>query len=169
VTAAIGFAMFMLPTQSSNYWSSFFPAMVVLGLGMAISVAPLTTTVMGSVREEQAGIASGINNAVSRAAGLLAIAIFGVVVSQTFSHKFARRLEGLALPNEIRTALYEQRTKLAGLELPANLDADTQRQLQQAVAESFVSGYRLIMLISACLGVAGAASAWLMIGKKKEH
>ena len=167
--AAAGFAMFMLPGQSANYWSSFFPAVIVLGLGMAVSVAPLTTTVMGSVKEEQAGVASGINNSVSRTAGLLAIAVFGVVLLHTFSRNFDQHLTRIAVPQELRQSLYEQRVKLAGLELPANLNDDTRRQVKRAVAESFISGYRLIMFIAACLAVASATSAWLMIGKKKER
>ena len=166
VIAALGFAMFILPGARANYWSSFFPAVVVLGLGMAISVAPLTTTVMGSVKEEQAGIASGINNAVSRAAGLLAIAIFGVVMLSTFSRNLHQRLAIIDMEDEARRSLYEQRVKLAGLQLPTTVNATTQRQLEQAVADSFVSGYRLIMLIGACLAMASAATTWMMIGSK---
>src|SRR5215813_5243856 len=157
--AAVGFALFALPEVSSNYWTSFFPAVVVLGLGMAISVAPLTTTVMDAVPKEEAGLASGINNALSRAAGLLAVAIFGVVILHTFSRSLSVRLNEIKVADEVRRSVLEQRVRLAGLELPGNIDEVTRRQLEDSVHGSFVSGFRLIMLISAALALGGALSA----------
>jgi EmrB/QacA subfamily drug resistance transporter len=163
--AAVGFALFALPGVSPNYWTSFFPAVVVLALGMAISVAPLTTTVMGAVQSDQAGVASGINNAISRAAGLLAIAIFGVVMLQTFSRSLSARLSEIKTTDEVRRSVSEQRVRLAGMEVPGNIDEVTRRQLEDSVHGSFVSGFRLIMLTSAGLALGGALSAWLLIGR----
>ena len=80
--AAIGMGMLALPEVSTNYWTSFFPGMVILGLGMTISIPPLTTTVMNAVSDAQTGIASGINNAAARLAGLFSIAILGTLAIQ---------------------------------------------------------------------------------------
>ncbi|HEY6660370.1 MAG TPA: MFS transporter [Pyrinomonadaceae bacterium] len=165
ITAAAGFALFALPAVSGNYWTSFFPAVVVLGLGMTISVAPLTTTVMSSVSEEQAGVASGINNAVSRTAGLLAIAVFGVVMLHAFSQTLASRMNEFQMDEQLKHSVYEQRVKLAGLELPPNTDSATREKIKEAVAESFVFGFRVIMVISAALALASGGSSWLLIRK----
>ena len=160
IIAAVGFGLYAIPTVSGNFWTSFFPAVMVLGLGMTITVAPLTTTVMSAVGEEQAGVASGINNAVSRTAGLLAIAVFGVVMLLAFSKTLARRMNEIQLDDQLRHSVYEQRVKLAGLEIPPNADPQTQEKIKGAVADSFVFGFRIVMLTSAALALASGASSW---------
>ena len=161
--AAVGFALFAVPGTDSGYWKGFFPAMVVLGLGMAISVAPLTTTVMGSVEERHAGIASGINNAVSRGAGLLAVAAFGVVMLGLFERDLDRRLAEAGLPPEVRQGIAEQREDLAALEIPASLGEPARSRIRSALDESFLRGFRGVMSTAAALALLASLSAvWLI-------
>jgi EmrB/QacA subfamily drug resistance transporter len=161
--AAAGLALFTLPGVGAGYWSSFFPAVTVLGLGMAVSVAPLTTTVMGAVDTRHAGLASGINNAVARVASLLAVAAFGLAVLGAFEHGLERRLARLDLPPSARQAIAAQSHRLAAIELPRDLDDAARARVQHAVAESFVDGFRLAMSIGAVLALLAAAAAARMI------
>lgn len=163
IVAAIGFALFALPGVGGSYWTTFFPAIVVLGMGMAISVAPLTTTVMGSVNVQQAGIASGINNAVARTAGLLAIAILSLVVARTFNAALDARLARLSIPPDVQQQLAQQRVKLAGAEVPDRVGQPLKAALEQAIDQSFVDSFRLIMLIAVGLALASALVAAAMI------
>lgn len=164
---AVGFVLFTLPGLGGSYWSTFFPAVVVLGLGMAISVAPLTTTVMSSVKENRAGIASGINNAVSRTAGLLAVAVFGLVMLHGFNSKLDQRLSNIRIDAEARQQLEEQRARLAAVELPADLDLSTRMELDRTIDEAFVSGFRRVMVGAALLALLSSVSAWFLIDGKR--
>ncbi len=163
VIAAIGYLLFAVPGIGGSFWTTYFPAIVVLGLGMAVSVAPLTTVVMGAVGRRHAGVASGINNAVSRTAGLLAVAVMGVLVLSAFNHSLDRRLATLEIVPEVQQMLDEQRIKLAGIEVPAGVNGEVREALEQAIAESFVYSFRLVMLVAAGLALAGALTAFLMI------
>jgi EmrB/QacA subfamily drug resistance transporter len=163
VIAAGGFAMFLRPGVGGSYSSTFLPAIIVLGLGMAISVAPLTTTVMNSVKAGHEGIASGVNNAVSRTAGLLAVAAFGLIMFQAFNSCLDQRLNQMTLPVEVRQTLKLERIKLAAADIPHNLDEETRKSIKQAIDECFVFGFRRVMLVGALLALAGSVLAWLMI------
>jgi hypothetical protein len=136
---------------------------MVLGVGMAISIAPLTTTVMNAVDERWAGIASGVNNAVSRAAGLFSVAVFGIVMLQIFAQRFAQALHKIPLPAAAGNSLVAQRFNLAGITVPADLDPGLQDAVRAAIDASFVSGFRELMIISAALAVLSAVAAALMI------
>ncbi|HVD95933.1 MAG TPA: MFS transporter [Candidatus Limnocylindria bacterium] len=165
--AACGFALFMLPSVGGSYWANFFPATAVLGLGMAISVAPLTTTVMNSVAQNRVGIASGVNNAVARSAGLIAIAALGIVMLQVFNHALDRRLAEWKVPGSVSRSLQVERTKLADMALPDNQDPATRQLIRRAINESFVSGFRVVMIIGTALALASAGTALTLTGRSK--
>jgi EmrB/QacA subfamily drug resistance transporter len=164
IVASAGFALFMLPgANAGSYWTSFFPAVVLMSLGMATSVAPLTTTVMGAVEERHAGIASGINNAVARTAGLISIAALGIVMTGAFARNFNARLQSVELPLETRSALEAQTSRLVTISIPEELTAGTKQAVKRDIEESFVSGFRLVILIAAALALTSAFFAWLLI------
>jgi EmrB/QacA subfamily drug resistance transporter len=160
---AAGFVLFAVLLERGSYWNTYFPAALALGLGMAITVAPLTTVVMNSVAEEHAGTASGINNAVARLAGVLAIAVFGIVMVKVFDRGLDHRLTSLNLPANIVQDLRSRDIELAGLVPPRGLDADTVAVIRRAISDSFISGFRVVLLCCAGLSVGSALIAWRLL------
>lgn len=164
--AAAGFLLFALPGTGGSYWTTFFPAIVVEGLGMSLVIAPLTTTAMNSVEGRHSGLASGVNNAVSRTAGLLSIAVLGIFVFAAFSSGLDRRIEVLDLTAEQRATLESEKVDLAGAEVPEGVSGETAVEVEQAVDEAFVEAFRLTAYISAGLAVASALAAAVLIEGK---
>ena len=162
--AALGFALFAVPGIGGSYWTTFFPAVLVLGFGMTMTVAPLTTTVMNALDRTLAGAASGVNNAVSRAAALLAIALLGIVMSHAFNNALERRIGELPVSSTVLAQVDAQRDRLAAITLPPSTPEDERKAIEIAVASSFVDGFRWVMAISALLAVCSALSAWFMVG-----
>jgi EmrB/QacA subfamily drug resistance transporter len=161
--AAVGFALFARPGIGDSYWTSFLPAIGVLGLGMTITISPLTTTVMNALGPGLAGVASGVNNAVSRAAGLLAIAAFGAVLAQVFEVRLHDALSQAHVPRDVADAVFAQRQRLAAIAPPPDAASAVAAQVHAAVGEAFVAGFRAVMLVSAALAAASALCAgWLI-------
>jgi len=162
---AAGFVLFAVFSHGGSYWKTFFPASLVLGLGLAIAVAPLTTVVMASVDKDHTGTASGINNAVARLAGVLAIAVLGIVMVKSFSNRLDRSLANLCLDSEAISEIRSKEIELAGMDLPKNLDANARAAVQTAISEAFLSGFRLVLFSCAGLSMVSAFVAWGLIPK----
>ena len=169
VIVAAGFALFALPGIGGSYWTTFFPPMALLGLGMAVSVAPLTTAVMDAVSEQHAGAASGINNAVSRVAGMLAVALLGAVAVGIFEATLDERVTELRLSPEARKALEAEVPKLAEAAVPPQVDDAQRATLDRALDDSFLRSFRVVLLITAGLALASALCAALTIRTSRDR
>lgn len=163
--AAAGLALLAIPDVGGSYWTTFFPGLFVLGIGMAITVAPLTTTVMTSIDDERhAGAASGINNAVARAAGLLSIAVLGAAAVIWFARDLDARLVAAHVPAEVRRAMAEQSLRLAAAEPPAGANAELVRN---AVRYAFVHAFRWSVKASAILAALASIGALGVQSRKR--
>ena len=163
LVAAAGFLLLSLPGVGGTFAGTFLPGVVVLGLGMAASIAPLTTSVMNAVDVQSAGVASGVNNAASRVAGLLAIALFGMILSGTFHGELKRQVAVLAIEESDRREILAQSRLLAATQPPAGLRPEQASHVREAVKESYVDGFRVVTRLAAGLSILAAACAFLWI------
>jgi len=157
--AAAGFGLLAVPWIGGSYWVSFFPGVAVLGIGMGVTAAPLTTAVLGAVPDDDSGIASGVNNAVSRVAGLLAIALLGVVMVAVYSGSLEARLKAAGVGDAAVLELLASRNRLAASEPPTGLGTEAQAAVRGAVGAAFVTGFRRVMVLCAGLALAAALAA----------
>ena len=136
----LSFALLVPAVFHGGFWAAIVPVMALMGLGMGITVAPLSTTVMNAVSDEHAGVASGVNNAVSRVAGLVAVAGLGAVATAGF-----RQVAAWARPD------------LADLVAEATFGAPLPVPMGDLYTTAMVGGFGLVALICAA---AAAASAY---------
>jgi EmrB/QacA subfamily drug resistance transporter len=160
---AIGFFMYMIPGESASYWLTFFPATVVFGIGLGITVAPLTTVALGSVPTHLSGLASGVSNAASRLASMLAVATLGALMVVQFSASLEHHTQPLPLAAKDRLLLQEEKLKLGGAEPPLGLTSDLQARVETAIDEAFVDAFRLMMALCAVLALVSAAVSFATI------
>jgi len=156
VVCGAGIALYARSTAHGSYWTTIFPAVVVQGLGMAITVAPLTTTVMGAIDRGRSGVASGINNAVARIAGLLAIAVFGAVLTHQFNAFVAPPLDRLALTSDARAKVDRDLPMMAAATPPA-IGNEKSGAVREILDEGFLAAFRVVMYEAALLALAAAA------------
>lgn len=168
VVAGAGFAALGLPGADASYLTGFLPAVVVIGLGMTASVAPLTTVVMDAAPEERAGVASGINNTASRLAGVLAVAALTAVAIAAFSDALGPLLARQQVDRGLAAALLERADRLAELAPPEGTGAGTARQVREAVDTAFLDAFRTVTAITGLLAAASGLVAWLTVRPSQE-
>jgi EmrB/QacA subfamily drug resistance transporter len=160
---AAGFLLFMHPAIAVSYWRAFFVPFLVLGFGMAVTVAPLTTVVMKSVGSDRAGAASGINNAVARVAGLLSIAVFGILLVNSFAQRLDQELAPISIPETKKSELLANRVRLAALDVPSQIPPRQADEVRRSVNDSFVFAFRRITFFCAVLAFASSLCAAIAI------
>jgi len=141
--------------------------MVVQSFGMALVITPLTSVALGSVVAEHSGMASGVNNAAARVAAPLAVAVLGVVIYGVFSISLDTRLDNMNLSSEVRSEMEVAKAHLGAAEAPEGVDAGTAAQIERAIDESFVAGFRAVMLISSGLALASGLAASLLVSGRR--
>jgi EmrB/QacA subfamily drug resistance transporter len=168
LAAALGYALFAVPgVEHGSYWTVFFPAMVVQGFGMALAITPLTTLALGSVDGDHSGLASAVNNAAARVAAPLAVAVLGVFIYGAFSSNLDARLDDMNLPGEVRSEMEVAKAHLGAAEAPERVNAETAVHIERAVDESFVAGFRMVMLVCIGLALASALAAALLVDDQR--
>jgi MFS family permease len=159
ILAAAGVAAMALPAVGGSYWTTFFAPMCLAGLGMALTVAPMTTTVLAAVEPQSAGVASGVNSAAARVGTLLAVAVVGVVALGLYSRALERRLTAAAVPADEARMLVAERRSFGDTTLPDWVDRAERERLATIVDAAFLDGFRGTMLLCALLLLAGAGVA----------
>jgi MFS family permease len=172
IIVGFGYAALALPGITdgvSDFWLTYLPGLLLLGVGMGLTVAPLTTSALGSVPQHNSGIASGVNNLMSRAAGVLAVAIMGGVALVTFSDNLQAEVQPLNLSAEAEVQLIANSGDLAGMQIPDNVDETRYDVVDTAINLAFVKTFRLIMWIAAILCWLSAGVAALLVEKELHH
>jgi EmrB/QacA subfamily drug resistance transporter len=166
IIAGVGFFLLSLPGITdgpSAYFVNYLPGILAIGIGMGITVTPLTTAVMGAVSSGQSGIASGINNAVARSAQVLAVAILGAIALLSFSNVLRTRTIDLPLTAENRQTLDAEAANFGNTKPPDSLDENTRVQVTQAIRQSFVHAFRQITIVAAVLAWISAVVSFILV------
>jgi EmrB/QacA subfamily drug resistance transporter len=157
---ALGFAALIRLDADVGYVRELLPAMLVFGVGLSMTVAPLTSTVLAGADAHNAGIASAVNNAIARVAGLLATAALGALVAAQFGTALDQRLAGRSLSAAAREAVQESRARPLARVDPRSLPPAERRVVAEAVEDASIGAFRMAMGVGALLvalgGVLGA-------------
>ena len=163
---ALGFFALAIPGTDADFLTGFLPAIVVIGIGMTVSVTPLTTVVMSSVSEQQAGTASGVNNTAARLAGVVAVAALTVVAVQSFTNELGPGLTREHVPSDVASRLLADASALAELKPPPGSSPDLEAAVELAIGQAYVAAFRLVVSICGILAILSSVVAWLLIADR---
>lgn len=162
--AAAGFAALAIPGIDGSYVTGFFPGIAIIGAGMTLSVAPLTTVVMSWAGSEETGIASGVNNTVARLAGVLAVAMLTVLAVERFGTSVEARLQEQGVPAAVIATVSADAPLLAELEPPPDVPAKIAATIDEAIARAYVATFRVLVIICGALAALAGVIAWFSLG-----
>jgi EmrB/QacA subfamily drug resistance transporter len=163
IVGGLGLLLLLRVDSSPDYLTEVLPAIVVFGLGLAATVAPLTATVLDSVEERHVGIASGVNNGISRVAGLLAIAVLGAVISASFGSTLNANLGERPLGPQAASAVSDTKEQPLAVPGTGELSPAEAIRVREASADASTSAFHLGVLIAGLLMIAGGIVAGLGI------
>ena len=163
VVAGVGLLALTGVSAEPDYVTEVLPGVLLFGLGLAATVAPLTATALNSVDERHAGVASGINNGVSRVAGLLAIAVMGALIAGQFKASVDDELSGTQLSAAGREVVAEAKTNPLAVPETGDLAAAEAETVESATADAAESGFALAMLVGGALMIVGGIIAGIGI------
>jgi EmrB/QacA subfamily drug resistance transporter len=154
-----GFFMLTVPDATTSYWVGFLPALFLIGLGMGVCQVPVTVVALNAAGPANVGTSSAINNMVARAGGLIAIAVFGLILAHGYDAALAPGLDAAGIPDSAQHAIALQRAKLAATTVPTDLSAAQQDAAAAIIKQAFIAGYRWAMGAAGVMAFASALMA----------
>lgn len=161
------FSIFDITSGPGAYWETFFISFLLIGIGMGITVAPLTTAVMGAVSEDDTGIASGINNTIARAAGVLAVALMGALVLFSFEESIEQEIHIMEISNAMKNEIMVESLKFTAAEAPAGLSVENITFVEHVFKVSFIDAFNKVVYVASILTLLGGIIAFIFIEPKK--
>ncbi|MDX1586981.1 MAG: MFS transporter, partial [Balneolaceae bacterium] len=168
VITSLGFLLLGIYGTGSSYWICFFPGISLMGLGVAVSFAPMNTTVMSSVEKSDAGSASGVNKAVARLSGMLSVALLGALAITIFGNELVSMMQQIDVPKAVQEHMIQEKANLATASIPDSVSPELEETLQEAIKKSFLNSFQTVMYISAGLVLMGTLCAGLMVSYKPD-
>ncbi len=165
--AGVGFCLLAMLSAEGAYWRSLLPGVLLLGIGLTLAVAPLTTAVMSSVPQEKTGVASAVNNALSRLAGLVAVSVLVFVLAHGFSSRLGHELERSSLPMAARQQMSAEQARLHDTPIPGGLTQAQHAEAAGILDRSFFAGYRVVMLWCAAASWLGSLAVVVLLRRRE--